>query len=238
MLYAVGDIHGRFDLLKILHQKITKRAATQPGPHTIVFLGDYIDRGPDSKGVVDFLATEPFEDFKHIFLKGNHEDMAIGSFYYDPDGVMNNPSGAWMINGGKETLNSYGSSDDEYWINPGAAREKVKSLILFIYKTVLTYREGNYFFVHAGINPLVEIDSVLQDESYFLWVRDKFLNYRSPFDDKAGNTIIVVHGHTPNEKYESLPNRINLDSGAKWTNILSAVELNPEDMKHRFFITT
>lgn len=208
MLYAVGDIHGEFNKLQDLHRQIMMHSAAYDN-NTIVFLGDYIDRGPDSEKVLDFLMSEPFTGFKHIFLKGNHEDMLERAVFKDELLYQN----TWIVNGGHEMLGANGEVGHLF---------KYKDWIA----NLLPYhiQEGK-LFVHAGIEPGIPIYD--QNKYTLMWIRDKFL-----FSD-AKHEYLVVHGHSPNKLPEVKHNRINIDTGACFWGTLTAVYFD-ENNKPRF----
>jgi len=216
LVYAVGDIHGRLDLLSRIVDKIERHAdllgVEEP---TIVFLGDYIDRGPQSKEVVDFILKEMPRGFDIVCLRGNHEQMML-DFLDDAERGY-----GWCMNGGTETLRSYGvlrpnqtESADRF--------EKLRSGLLdnlpfphedFFERLHYYGVMGDYCFVHAGIRPGVPMeDQRLID---LLWIRDEFLNC----DQDLGK--IVVHGHTPDKEIQLRKNRIGIDTGAFATGILT-----------------
>jgi serine/threonine protein phosphatase 1 len=184
-IYAVGDIHGELEKLRRLIRMITSDSATRGGEKLGIFLGDYIDRGLESKGTIELLSSERALPFPYLCLGGNHEHMAL----------TDRP--LWLYNGGRETLYSYGGEiSDEH-----LAWMKARPLL---------HREGKWFFVHAGIDPLRPLDA--QNPNVLLWTRDKeFMQREESFEDG----VTVVHGHTPNlEGPEVKDNRINLDTGA------------------------
>jgi serine/threonine protein phosphatase 1 len=228
-LYAIGDIHGRLDLLRSLMQMIEAHEATLPQADTLlVFLGDYIDRGPDSRGVVDFLINRIPGKFETCFLRGNHEDMMMGVF----ESV--NIFDVWALNGGMATARSYGIEFDPH----GASANDIKFMIKHLDVAVpgahrkffdglrLRLEIGDYFFVHAGVRPGVPLG--LQHESDCMFIRSDFLNHRGDFGK------IIVHGHTPVEEPQVLPNRIALDTGAFFSGRLTALCL--EGTTRKFLI--
>lgn len=213
---VVGDIHGCLDEL---HQLMAHVKEHVDVVDRWVFLGDYIDRGNDSKGVIDFLMT--FDDGNNVFLRGNHEDMMLWqSPNYIHSGLVNGFQN-WMINGGDQTILSYGFAfTPEFW-NPLTAMKVYDAMqtvdpkhIEWLKKTQLYFNDGVRTYVHAGIdrkNPLGE-----QLPNVLTWIRDEFLDNVSP---KGG---YVVHGHTPGRKVELRPNRCNLDSACVYGGTLSA----------------
>jgi Calcineurin-like phosphoesterase len=230
LLYAVGDIHGRADLLANLMRQIeTDAAGRNAAKKTLIFLGDYIDRGPDSRGVIEMLLAGAPEGFEAHFLKGNHEALLL-DFLADPWRLDH-----WLINGGDATMASYGvdigrlSRADA---GPDAWRDAFASALpeehLRFFKGLrLIVPVGDYLFVHAGIKPGVPIAA--QRETDLIWIRGEFLDWPEPFGK------IVVHGHTPVREPLVLPNRIGIDTGAVFSNRLTALRL--EDGSQAFLQT-
>jgi serine/threonine protein phosphatase 1 len=191
-IYAIGDIHGRFDLLTKALGAIARDSAA---PVTVVFLGDYIDRGPQSREVVERLMRGPERAVDHwICLKGNHEAMAS-----EACNTGRNRS-VWLDNGGDATLDSF-------------AGRIPASVIDWFDRLPLRHETERHFFVHAGIMPGVPLDA--QDDETMLWIRHRFL------DDTRDHGKHIVHGHTPSYMAELKPNRTNLDSMAFSTGRLS-----------------
>jgi serine/threonine protein phosphatase 1 len=198
--YAIGDIHGSLDKLKSLIAACRQDAAGRE--MILVFIGDYIDRGPESAGVVRFVLSLQQEMRERIItLKGNHEAWALAIL----DGEM--PLGPWLLNGGAATLESYGVGDVEDL--PRAHLDWMRSL-------QLTYDDGRRFFVHAGVDPQRPLGA--QEESVLLWIREPFL------DDERDYGRLVVHGHTPLPagKPDLRHNRLNLDTAAVFGGPLTA----------------
>ena len=223
-LYVIGDIHGRSDLLDRMIGKISSDLkASRVGACLTVTVGDYVDRGPDSRGVLDRLARNPFPtDF--VALKGNHEALLAG-FLRDPS-----VAAYWRGLGGLETLHSYGVSVGSLMIGKdyeAAARALSDSLpqahCEFLASLGVSLTVGRYFLCHAGIRPGVSLPR--QSEQDLLWIRDEFLDSRVDFGK------IVVHGHTPTEDPELLPNRINVDTGAFMTGRLTCAVLERERVR-------
>ena len=224
-VYAVGDIHGRRDLIEKMHDLIAADDAGSGAPRkVVVYLGDYIDRGEESRQVVDFLLDNPLPGFENIYLKGNHEDSLIkflGDTSIGP---------GWMFYGGDSTLYSYGVtassiSQDQRSLEQMQAHLKrnLSARHLEFYQTLKTgHIEGDYCFVHAGVLPGVPLDE--QKEENVLWIRGEFL------DSKANHGKVVVHGHTIRPEPEVLPNRIGIDTGAYSSGILTCLALE-EDSK-------
>jgi serine/threonine protein phosphatase 1 len=223
-LYVIGDIHGRSDLLDRMIAAISRDLEANPIAQSLtVTLGDYIDRGPDSRGVLDRLTTNPFPT-KFIALKGNHELM-FESFLRDPS-----VADEWRRFGGLETLASYGIPVGSLMLGKDydQAAEALKAAVPrshmeFIGALRTSLLVGRYFLCHAGIRPGIPLE--LQSPDDLLWIRAPFLGSRVDFGK------IVVHGHSPAEKPEVLPNRINIDTGAYMTNRLTCVALGSEPMR-------
>jgi serine/threonine protein phosphatase 1 len=218
-LYCVGDIHGRLDLLEELHAMIKNDCAGFDGRRIVVYLGDYIDRGAQSKQVLDLLIEQPLEGFERVHLLGNHEN-ALLDFLRNPQGI----GAAWLSFGGQVTCLSYGVGIGKLMLNMDLdmlreelAEKLPQSHLDFLHSMPLYHTEGDYCFVHAGIRPGVPIaDQQLGD---LLWIREEFT--RSPIN----HDFVVVHGHTISEEVEALPNRIGIDTGAYQTGLLTALVL-------------
>lgn len=231
-IYAVGDIHGRADLLAQLHRQIQEDAATAPErvTKTVVYLGDYVDRGLDSKGVLDLILSDPLVGFDTVYLKGNHED-ALLRFLQDnfvgPD---------WFAIGGNATVLSYGVR-----IPQGlSTRQRFEHIwtelpnripqdhLEFLFGLELMYQAGDYLFVHAGIRPGTPLDRQTPED--LMWIREEFLC------SKQDHGVIVVHGHSPRNRPEIQNNRIGIDTGAFATNVLTCLVL--EGTTKRFLSTS
>jgi serine/threonine protein phosphatase 1 len=221
-VYAVGDVHGRADLLARLADLVAVDLAERPAAQALaVFLGDYVDRGRDSAGVLDRLAAGQFPT-PMISLRGNHEETFL-EFLQNPEILE-----SWRHYGGVETLVSYGVSARDIMRGRGydAARVALWEALPpahldFLNGTLLSWSAGDYFFAHAGVRPQVPLER--QNAHDLLWIREEFLNYRGSFDDK-----VVVHGHTPMPEAELLHNRINVDTGAYATGVLTCVVLEAD----------
>lgn len=220
-IYAVGDVHGRADLLYDTFARIDADRMAYPGVYSFdVFLGDYIDRGPDSRLVVDLLlARSSVRDA--VFLRGNHETYMLE--------FLQNPSvlDEWRNFGGLETLMSYGLSpllnpDPAEQIELAAALQSVlpESHLAFYQSLPHCLSYGDYFFVHAGVRPEIPLDQ--QQEHDLLWIRDEFLLHEESFGK------MVVHGHTPVREPDFRPNRINIDTGAYATGRLTCLVIEGE----------
>lgn len=229
-VYAVGDIHGRLDLLQDLHRRIADDVAGNSGGadaarRVVVYLGDYIDRGEKSAAVIDFLIDNPVPGCEQYFLMGNHEEMLL-SFLDDPSiGPM------WMFNGGDATLLSYGggaqgetSGDARMMAMQRSLREKLpKRHLAFLRALRLYHIEGGYVFVHAGLAPGRPIEE--QDSQDLLWIRDEFMQST---DDHG---YCVVHGHTICEQPDFRANRIGIDTGAYFSGVLTCLVLEGEEQR-------
>ena len=241
-VYAIGDIHGCLDELDTVLQKIQDDCAStdlaasvfkdeedssaQSKPK-LVFLGDYVDRGPDSKGVLDRLTKLQKTTPDTIFLKGNHEALML-EFLAAPDATER-----WLDWGGDETLQSYGISTILGRRNEDLAAELKERLpaehLTFLNNLSLTHQEGDYLFVHAGIRPGVPLAD--QKEEDLLWIRKKF--HKMNVSERPSQ--VVVHGHQPVEKPLDAGWRIDVDTGACWSGRLTAVAL--EGTSRRFIST-
>ncbi len=202
--YAVGDIHGYFSLLKPLYDKIQDDIRiNNVDDYKIIFIGDYIDRGPDSKSVLDFLMS--LDPEKHVFLMGNHEDLCLHQEKWQ----------TWLFNGGFETCASFNLPEGEYNLPPDYIAW-MKNLRLF-------YETDDFFFVHAGVEPGYSLDENKTNPSMLLWVRDYFLN--SDYDWGK----YIIHGHTPVMRPEVKHNRMNVDTGAFYYGTLTCGVLEMVD---------
>ncbi|MQX35560.1 metallophosphoesterase family protein [Roseospira navarrensis] len=228
-LYAIGDVHGRKDLLDRLHDRIRADIARHPDRTPVVIhLGDYVDRGPDSRGVVETLCGDPFPGVETLALRGNHEDAML-AFLNDPIGAS-----AWLGFGGVQTLTSYGVAVPA---DPGpealAAMSRALGAALpdthrAFLRSLLDYAErGDYLFVHAGIRPGVPLER--QDRADLMYIREPFLSHRRPLGH------MVVHGHHVGDGPVVKSNRIGIDTGAFATGCLTGLVL---DGAERAFLTT
>jgi serine/threonine protein phosphatase 1 len=229
-IYAIGDIHGCDKLLDRMIESIKRDIeglapleSITPGECLVVALGDYVDRGPGSRKVIERLAHNPFPtDF--IALKGNHEAL-LDRFLAEPE-----TAGHWRQLGGLETMHSYGV--DVANVMRGkfydAAAEALEQAMPpahrdFLGSLRVSVTAGRYFLCHAGVRPGVPLDR--QSDEDLLTIREAFLHSRADFGK------IVVHGHTPVEEPELRPNRINVDTGAFMTGRLTCVVLEGERVR-------
>ena len=221
-LYALGDIHGQFDML----QKALARIERDGGPDAaVVFTGDLTDRGPNSRQVVEHLITQIAEGKNWTVIKGNHDRM-FGWFLQDhPKIDIELPVGLDWLNprlGGDKTLASYGVKIDEtsrYYQVHAAARTAVPAEHLaFLNALPLHYETDDYIFVHAGIRPDVALAA--QTERDLLWIREPFLSHSAP------RAKMIIHGHTALEAPQLYSNRLNLDGGAGYGRPLTPVVID------------
>jgi serine/threonine protein phosphatase 1 len=227
-LYVIGDIHGRADLLDQIVEKIRDDVATHREIDCItVTLGDYIDRGPNSRGVIDRLSRNPFPT-RYIGLKGNHEAL-LEAFLQDPSGAD-----YWRKLGGLETMQSYGVPIGELMVGRGydQAAKALKAAIPPEHVRFLSSLEpfvmiGKYFLCHAGVRPHVPLPRQSIDD--LLWIREEFLDSDVMFEK------MIIHGHTPHEWPEVRPNRINIDTGAFASGRLTCLVL--EEQQEHFLFT-
>lgn len=221
MVWAVGDVHGRLDLLLPL---VEAMATDLHGSHAerklVIFLGDYIDRGPDSRGVLKLLAgLSASQGVEWRFLKGNHE-QAMLEFLEEPS------AGArWCEYGGDRALRSWGlrppelAHRTEAWARVAAdLRHKLtKPKLAFLESLELSVTVGDYFFSHAGARPGVALDRQAPED--LMWIRQPFL------DSQAGFERVVVHGHTPTPRVHADRRRIGIDTKAYDSGVLTALRL-------------
>jgi len=210
--YAIGDIHGMLDAFRRILMDIDNDKPSEP--RKIILLGDYIDRGPDSKGVIDLIIRLQEERGADnvIALMGNHEDMALHDWRL------------WINNGGQETMKSYGDEGDP-------ARDISQEHRAWMRKLSRYYETAHNIFVHAGIDdqPFIPMDQ--QSNSFLLWKR--FPKGYNPNISK-----VLVHGHTPGTQVEMLPNRINLDTAAVFGGCLTAAKFGPDSGQPIKFFNT
>ncbi len=227
-IYAIGDIHGRADLLDSIAREIEADLSSAPvATASAVFLGDYVDRGPHSSQVLERLAHRDFP-VPFVALRGNHEQMLL-NFLADPAFLS-----TWRQFGGLEALHSFGV--DLRDAREGRDYERAHAELVeamspevraFLEQTPTSFQAGDYFFCHAGVRPNVPLAS--QVDKDLMWIRDDFL--RSP----AYHGKIVIHGHTPVDEPDLRPNRINIDTGAYVSGRLTSLVL--EGQSRRFLST-
>jgi serine/threonine protein phosphatase 1 len=230
-VYAVGDIHGRVDLLAALHRLIVEDAShLTPGTDKlVVYVGDYVDRGLESRQVIDLLLDRPLPEFSAVHLLGNHDAWLL-SFLVD---AQVGPT--WLRYGGDATLHSYGVSvglqrDDARLHDKLQAELRARvprRHVDFLQSLQLNYETGDFLFVHAGVRPTLPLDRQTAED--LLWIREPFLSWRRDLDK------VVVHGHTVGADPIVRNNRIGIDTGACWTGCLTCLVLEEGD--YRFLST-
>ncbi len=199
LIYAIGDIHGCKNSLEKLVKKVSPQSKD-----TMIFLGDYIDRGPDSKGVIEFLINFLRTHPNTVFLKGNHEWMFY-EFYKTRDPDMWR---LWEINGANLTLKNYGNIEN-------IPKEHVE----FVKNTKIYHIQDGYFFVHAGVKPNKPIEEQRSED--MLWIREEFIYSDNPLKDH-----IVVFGHTPMKKPLIMSDKIGIDTGCIYGGYLTCICLD------------
>jgi serine/threonine protein phosphatase 1 len=228
--YVVGDVHGRLDLVEELLAEIERDVRSSPPEKCLlVFLGDLIDRGPNSASVLELLRLYRYPPLEPVFLLGNHEEVLLRILGGEAQLIAD-----WRLFGGGETLMSYGVAPDVLsGLDQAQALAVVRKAIPRQHVTFLrsfadTCRFGDYLFVHAGIRPGIDLDD--QKQSDLRWIREPFL------EDRAHHGFVVVHGHTISNEVEERSNRIGIDTGAYKTGVLTALVV--EDDQRRFLTTT
>ncbi len=206
-IFAIGDVHGSAKELGLLLEQLPLELDS-----TIVFLGDYVDRGPDSRAVIDAI-LKLRERYNVVTLLGNHEQMLLDFL----DAPRSAGAGTFIYNGGSSTLAAYSNDGGDYSIPP--------LHINFLRELDLYYETDQYFFVHAGVpdTPLHELDPVV-DRMAMIWIRDRFLK------SKFNWSKIIVHGHTWMPDVEIKSNRINLDTGCAYGGRLTAMQMSSRRM--------
>ncbi|MBN3536583.1 metallophosphoesterase family protein [Sphingomonas pseudosanguinis] len=218
-VYAIGDIHGRLDLLDRLLLKLeADHAARGPAERHIIFLGDLVDRGPDSAGVIERVRALCAADPNVHCLMGNHEEIMLRSLDGEDKALR-----LFCRVGGRETMISYGVTPEEYErLDYAEVTERLNAVVPASHRAFLAALKeimvlGDYAFVHAGVRPGVSIAD--QKLSETRWIRDAFLEHRGLLEK------VVVHGHTVADEAELLPHRIGIDTGAYQTDRLTALML-------------
>jgi serine/threonine protein phosphatase 1 len=203
-LFAIGDIHGCVQKLRELIGLI----AANPQKDTLIFIGDYIDRGNSNKEAVDYVLQSKKEFKNVVCLLGNHEQMLL-SYLEGEDEEM------YLYNGGKSTLSDYGIKISD---SPDVRKKKIPEEHLFFYQSLLPYHQTkDYIFVHAGLIPGISIDKQTIDD--LLWVRYKFIDSDYDFGKR------VIFGHTPMSNPLIMENKIGIDTGAVYGGKLTCLEL-------------
>jgi len=204
--FAIGDIHGCIDMLRELLARIEREAVGEPCK--FVFVGDYVDRGPDSRGVVDeLMALQRRTGDDAVFLMGNHEEQLLNAAGDSAHDAL------WMFNGGGTTLRDYGVAD---------ARALPADHLAWFRALQFTHDDGRRLFVHAGVNPKRPLDD--QDPHELMWIREPFLS------DTRDYGRLIVHGHTPQRAGEPdlRANRLNIDTAAVYGGMLTAAIFTDE----------
>lgn len=231
-VYAVGDVHGCYDLLVDLLERIVADAGRSgPGDATLVFVGDYIDRGPATSDVLSALIwLERHAPFATVFLRGNHE-QALLDYLADPV-----PHKQWLRVGGRATLQSYGidvaegplSDAEHHSLRDRLADRLPASHLDFLRRLRLFHETDHFVFVHAGLRPDIPLAEQSPDD--LLWIREGFLEERTPGPKR------IVHGHTwVDDAPQLLAHRIGIDTGAFKTGVLTAARIRGKDVR---FINT
>lgn len=222
-VYAIGDVHGRFDLLIGLLKRI-KADDAQRGPAEthVILLGDLIDRGPYSAEVIEYLRAHRDSFATFHFIMGNHEEAMLDSIA--PSGVPEEIG--WLGYGGHETMLSYGADSSLFAARGDELAAAMRRLvprthIEFLESFVDKVQLGDYLFVHAGIRPGIAIEH--QESQDMRWIREPFL------EDDSDHGVVVVHGHSIREEPEIRHNRIGIDTGAYRSGVLTALALEGGD---------
>ena len=227
VVWAIGDVHGRADLLlPLLREAVNDLRTLKPARPVIVMLGDYVDRGPDSKGVIDLLCKLSEQtDIETYFVRGNHEER-FEAFLGDPE---LGPS--WCEYGGREALLSYGvlvpalKAEASGWAEASASLNAAlpDSHRRFLTRQSSSVEIGDYFFSHAGARPGVALTDQSPDD--LMWIRREFLVDKTAFEK------VVVHGHTPEEQVYADNRRIGIDTGAYATGVLTGLRLEGDQRR-------
>ncbi|MEM6664000.1 MAG: metallophosphoesterase family protein [Pseudomonadota bacterium] len=217
-IYAIGDIHGCLSDLEAIHNQIEQDLLRRPPKDwRVVHVGDYVDRGPDSKATLQYLMGLCQHDPHVVCLLGNHDKMFADGLSGAGDRLH-----TWLMHGGEETLASYGLSRDDFerrLLHDRDFDDAVpRAHIDFLRSLPTSAALGDYFFVHAGIDPNRSLDD--QDPETLIWIRGPFL------DDEREHPKIIVHGHTPVRQVDVLPNRIGIDTGAVFGRSLTCLVLD------------
>lgn len=226
ILYAIGDIHGHSGLLRVLIDRIVDHAGVHARGRrpVLIYLGDYIDRGPDSRGTVD-LVLDPPRGFAVHALLGNHE-QAMLAFLDDPE------AGQHWVRWSPSTLSSYGLPRAAAAVSDEAGRRDLRDALLaalpvahldFYRGLAAMTVYGGYAFVHAGVRPGVPLHAQTSDD--LVWIREPFLDWPAPFEK------VIVHGHSINDRPVIRRNRIGIDTGAYSTGVLTALALAGDEME-------
>ena len=228
-VYAVGDLHGRLDLLQgLLTQLELDAQGREPASTTLLFLGDVIDRGDQSRQLVELIRRSQADGEGVLLLCGNHEELLLASA--DGEAMAQR---VWLGNGGDATLRSFGIAPELFAASSADERARMihrhvgQEVLGWLRSLPLSYRTGDYYFCHAGVRPGVSLEA--QQREDLLWIREEFLGSR------AWHGAMIVHGHSEADAVEEVHNRINIDTGAYRTDILTAIGL---EGRRRWFIST
>jgi serine/threonine protein phosphatase 1 len=223
-IYCIGDIHGRADLLDALRKKILVDAAGFEGELVVVYLGDYIDRGPQSREVVETLINSPLKGYRSVHLLGNHEQVVM-DFLEHPVTVS-----GWLNYGGRATLKSYGvkvpdlpTAEQLSEVRDELSARLPQPHLDFFRSLKLHYSSGDYLFVHAGIRPGVALSDQRRED--LLWIRHDFT------ESEVAHPQVVVFGHTIYSTVEFRHNRIGIDTGAFTSGVLTALVLERDEQR-------
>lgn len=229
-VYAIGDIHGRLGLLRDVHARIEADLAASPADHVIVHVGDFVDRGSESAGVLEYLSQGEEENRPWVNLLGNHDRMFLRYLVAPAGRDEKLRSEFWWLHervGGLDTLRSYGvrlpdgATEERGREIHRAARDAVPALhVAFLAGLRRYWFWRGWYFVHAGVRPGVPLGE--QDENDLIWIRDPFLQ------SEADHGAVIVHGHTPVDKVEDHGNRIAIDTGAGYNGPLSCIVIDGE----------
>jgi serine/threonine protein phosphatase 1 len=228
-VYAIGDVHGCRAELDRLLDRIASDCDSAPAETHLIFVGDLVDRGPDSAGVVERLLIGNLPCDRHSFLMGNHEEAMLDAWDGDTETLQ-----GWLAYGGRETLESYGVDRAETYRSGAEIIGRMRACVPrrhidFVRSFQDQVRVGDYLFVHAGIRPGVPLPE--QDSYDLRWIRDEFL-----LDGETDHGVVVVHGHTISEQPEIRTNRIGIDTGCYASGRLTALVL--EGAARRFLGTS
>ena len=221
-LYAIGDSHGCLAQLKRLEEKILEDAAAAPEKSkTVVYLGDFVDRGPESSALVSHLIASPLPGFARHYIRGNHEEIMLRYLERRED------PWPWLQNGAETTMRSYGvdvaailarvqaGQGDLAALHRAFSKRMPRAHLDFYNRLSLSHCEGDYFFCHAGVHPARSLAA--QRRQDLLWIREPFLDYAEPLEK------VIVHGHTPTRAPEQRIPRIGIDTGAVYGGLLTAL---------------
>lgn len=214
--YVIGDVHGEYKLLERMLEAIQSRHQwkTPDRDGVIVYLGDLVDRGPNSRRAIE-RARYGIDGFHNVFLKGNHEALMARCLETDDHSVWN----TWLSAGGEATLRSFEYDVFHKGFNPEALRAALgERVVAWLGSLAPYYQFGDFLCVHAGLVPGIPLSD--QREQDLLWIRNRFLHTESDFG------YCVVHGHTPSDAPEVRPNRIGIDTGAGQGGELTALVID------------